>query len=104
MNFVLNFTSHLDLLAVKVYIMLYIQYKPSDCPNMFAYPFLWYWCRYFYKLYKFIIWNYKSVKFGRFIEFFKLTMANIVHGFKLIDFEWNTIWKDKYESYLEIIK
>ena len=84
--------------------MLYIQYKPSDCPNMFAYPFLWYWCRYFYKLYKFIIWNYKSVKFGRFMEFFKLTMANIVHGFKLIDFEWNTIWKDKYESYLENIK
>lgn len=83
--------------------MLYVIYRPTDCPNMFAYPYVWYWVRYFYKLYMFTKFNYKSIRFGRLLEFIKLIFTNVVHGTKLITIEWDTIWFDKYDRYMSII-
>ena len=49
--------------------MIYVTFNPRDCPDMPFFRYVWYWYRYFSKVYKFTKYNLINLRFGRFMEF-----------------------------------
>ena len=84
--------------------MIYVTFNPRDCPDMPFFRYVWYWYRYFSKVYKFTKYNLINLRFGRFMKFFHKLSFTFIHSFKLVSIDYDVYFKDKFDKYGDFVK
>lgn len=84
--------------------MVYVTFNPRDCPDMPFFRYVWYWYRYFSKVYKFTKYNLINLRFGRFMEFFHKLSFTFIHSFKLVSVDYDVYFKNKFDKYDDFVR
>lgn len=78
---------------------LFIVINPRDCPRVFLFRYIWFYCEYFYRIFYLIRYNTKKLTFGRFFEYIRKNIAVIIHTPKMIMFDYHNTFKSKFDEY-----
>ena len=82
--------------------MLYVVFKPQDCPKMFLFLYVWFTKEYFYQLFTITHSNAKSVGFGQLFKLFKNTFFLVFNVHTIIMYQYNTSYERAYTKYCNI--
>lgn len=83
--------------------MLYVTFKPNQCPNILFYRYIWFYSRYISQLFKITKFNIINAEFGDLFKVFKSLVFCLMYLPKTIMMEYNLTYSVKYSNYKNFI-
>lgn len=83
--------------------MIYIVYRPDDCPNMFGFRYIWSYSRWFYRMYFLTKHNFRMMEYGDFFKVIRMFFHNLFFNHQYIKIEYNNFFNPRFKKYYEFI-
>ena len=82
-------------------MLYYVVFERKDCPKMFGFIFVWYFCTSAKLMYCHIVHNFKHMEFGNIFEGLG-KQINVIFGIhNMVNLNFKAKYRNKYKAYLE---